>query len=123
MYLQAYEEILKLHKKCNVRVLLGMDPVYQAVRKVKRAQNIPESKIYKEHDEGYEKPPSSNEEDTGQSQVFGPAPEIIVLRSTQIFSEAEEIVLNSSEPESDQDGKEPSTKEDGLIAYILKMFW
>ena len=123
MYLQAYEEILKLRKKCNVRVLRDMDPVYQAVREVKRAQNIPQSKKYREHDEGYEKPQSSNEEDTGQSQVFDPAPKSIVLRSTQIFSEAEETVLNSSEPESDEDGKEPSTKQDGLIGYIFKKFW
>ena len=70
MYLQAYEEILKLSKKCNVRVLRDMNPVYQAVREVKKAQNIPQSKKYREHDEGYEKPQSSNEEDTGQSQVF-----------------------------------------------------
>ena len=53
MYLQAYEEILKLRKKCNVRVLRDMDPVYQAVREVARARNIPESKKYREHDVGY----------------------------------------------------------------------
>ena len=29
MYLQAYEEILKLRKMCNVRVLRDMDPVYK----------------------------------------------------------------------------------------------
>ena len=57
-------ESLLPSKKCNVRVLRGMDPVYQAVRDVKRAQNIPQSKKYREHDEGYEKPQSSNEEDT-----------------------------------------------------------
>ena len=88
-----------------------MDPVYQAVREVKITQNIAQSKKYREHDEGYEKPQSSNEEDTGQSQVFDPAPKSIVLRSTQIFSEAEETVVNSSEPESDEDGKEPPTNK------------
>ena len=55
--------------------------------------------------------------------MFDPAPKSIVLRSTQIFSEAEETVLNSSEPESDEDGKGPSTKQDGLIGYIFKKFW
>ena len=108
---------------CNVRVLRDMDPVYQAFRKVARARNILVSKKYREHDEGYEKPQSSNEEDTEQSQVFHPAPKSIVLRSTQIFSEAVETVLNSSNPESDEDGKEPSTKQDGLMAYILKKVW
>ena len=47
MYLHAYEEILKLRKMCNVRVLRDMDSVYQAVQEVKRAQNIPESKKYR----------------------------------------------------------------------------
>ena len=73
-----------------------MGPVYQAAQEVKRAQNIPKSKKYREHDEGYEKPQSSKEEDTEQSQVFDPAPKSIVLRNTQTFSEAEETVLNSS---------------------------
>ena len=100
-----------------------MDPVYQAVREVKRAQNIPESKKYKERDKGYEKPQSSNEENTEQSQVFDPVPKSIVLRTTQILSEAEETVFNSSEPESDEDGKEPSMKQDGLTGYIFKKFW
>ena len=58
-----------------------------------------------------------------QSQVFDPALESIVLRSTQIFSEAEETVLNSSKPESNEDGKEPSTKQDGLIGYIFLKLW
>ena len=122
-YPQAYEEILKLSKMCNVRVLREMDPVYQAIRKVARARNIPESKRYSEHEERYEKPQSSNEEDTEQSQVLCPAPKSIVLRSTQIFNEAEETVLSSSDPESDEDGKEPSTEQDGLIGYIFKTFW
>ena len=55
--------------------------------------------------------------------MFHHAPKSIVLRSTQIFNETEETVLNSSEPESDKDGKESSTKQDGLVGYIFKKFW
>ena len=40
---------------------------------------------------------------------------ILLLRA--LFSE--ETVLNSSEPESDEDGKEPSMKQDGLIGSIF----
>ena len=101
IYLQAYEEILKLRKKCNVRYFetwTQCTKLFQSEESTK----YPTVKEIQGHDEGYEKPQSSNEEDAVQSQVFDAASKSIVLRSTQIFSETEETVLNSSGPESNE---------------------